>query len=299
MVFHSIKIKTNKIILIIGLLILSLFFIFLISFTKSNLNKKRLREAKISEQKKIIAPYYEEKVFRNKKTKAIEGKIKIPIIMYHYVEYVKNISDFIRKRLDISPSIFEKTLKALKEAQYDTYFVKEIPDILDGKVDYSTKSAVLTFDDGYEDFYTVVFPLLKKYHSRATLFIIYDFIGRKGFLNEKEIKEVIDSGLVEIGSHTLDHLSLDYIPSNLAKKQIFESKSKLEEEFGITIKSFAYPYGTFNQQTVDFVKEASYSAAVSVISGTYQSKDSLFFLSRIRSGLLGQDVIWSIDSLKN
>jgi len=250
---------------------------------------------KLLEKQNIEAPYYDKSVLQlpdNLKNKAQgQNAIKIPIIMYHYVEYVKDDGDLIRKRLDIVPSLFEGHLQALRKANYEMYFVKDIPDILDGSIHYSTHSAVLTFDDGYEDFYTVVFPLLKKYHIRATVYVIYDYIGRSGFLDEKQIAELAESGLVEIGSHTLDHIYLKQAPDLYAEKQIVESKQKFEERFNIKIKTFAYPYGAFNNKNIESVKKAGYTAAVSVISGEMQNRENLFYMSRIRPGLFTPDTM--------
>ncbi|MFH0772958.1 MAG: polysaccharide deacetylase family protein [bacterium] len=249
----------------------------------------------VEKQDNIVAPYYEKSALQlpdNLKSKNIgQNKIKIPIIMYHYVEYVKDDGDLIRKRLDIVPTLFEGHLQALRKANYETYFVKDIPDIFDGTIHYSTHSAVLTFDDGYEDFYTVVFPLLKKYHVRATIYVIYDYIGRNGFLNEKQIQELAESDLVEIGSHTLDHVYLKLAPDLYAEKQIVDSKRKFEERFGIKIKTFAYPYGAFSNKNIETVQKAGYTAAVSVISGVMQSKENMFYMSRIRPGLFTPQTI--------
>ena len=252
---------------------------------------------------KIEAPYYDKKVFQLpkelEKKATVSANLRIPIIMYHYVEYIKDVEDSVKKRLNINPDLFEGHLKALKEASYKTYFVKEIPDILEGKIEYSSRSAVLTFDDGYEDFYTDVFPLLKKYQMKATIYIIVNFIGRRGFMNEKEIKEVLDSGLVELGSHTFDHLYLKFTPETVARKQIFESKKVLEEKFNVKIETFAYPYGAFSEKTIDLVKEAGYKAAVSVIPSMIQSKENLFYLSRVRPGIFTpKTMIGVIESYK-
>ncbi len=265
------------------------------------------RHKKDKSDSNIIAPYYDKKAFQlseDLKAKAtssatINEKVKIPIIMYHYVEYVKDINDLIRKKLNINPALFDGHLKGLKEAGYKTYFVKDVSDILDGKINYSTQSAMLTFDDGYEDFYTDVFPLLKKYQMKATMYIVYDFIGRKGFMNEEEIKEILASGLVELGSHTLDHLYLKYLPESTQRKQVIESKQKLEETFGIKVKTFAYPYGAFSEETVNFVKEAGYIAAVTVIPGMQQSKENLFYISRVRPGIFTpQTIVKVIENYK-
>ncbi len=245
---------------------------------------------KSKEVNNIIAPYYDPKVFQPPKelatVKVASVSAKIPIIMYHYVEYVQDVNDLVRKRLDITPNVFAAEMKVLHNDNYDTYFVKDIPDILSGRIEYNaSRSAVLTFDDGYEDFYYDVLPVLKKYQMKATIYVIYDYIGRRGFLNDKEIREILDSGLVELGSHTFDHYYLKKAPAASARHQIEDSKKEFEDRFGVNIKTFAYPYGAFDQQAIDMVKEATYSAAVSVIPGTIQSNNNLFYLYRIRPGL--------------
>jgi len=275
---------------IVALVFFVAFFVELRKSTQLNVQINKLIE-----KQNIEAPYYDKSVLQlpdNLKNKGLGlNRTKIPIIMYHYVEYVKDDGDLIRKSLDIIPSLFEGHLLALRKANYETYFVKDIPDILDGSTHYSTQSAILTFDDGYEDFYTVVFPLLKKYHVRATVYVIYNYIGRSGFLDEKQIAELAESGLVEIGSHTLDHVYLKQAPDQYAEKQIVESKQKFEERFNIKIKTFAYPYGAFNNKNIESVKKAGYTAAVSVISGVMQENENLFYMSRIRPGLFTPQTI--------
>lgn len=250
-----------------------------------------------SPSKIIIDRYYDETAFIRPADLSfpailsLSTPIRLPIIMYHYVEKVTDKNDTTRIKLDTSPEVFEGHLMTLRNAGYETYFVKDIPDILVGKKEVSTHSVILTFDDGYEDFYTVAFPLLKKYKIRSTVYVIYDFIGRPGFLNKKQIAELIDSGYVEIGSHTLDHINLKTAKPEIARKQIGESKRLLEQDFHFEVKSFAYPLGALNPQVVEMVKEASYSGAVSVISGVMQSDENLYYLSRIRPGLFMPDTM--------
>jgi peptidoglycan/xylan/chitin deacetylase (PgdA/CDA1 family) len=210
--------------------------------------------------------------------------LKIPLITYHYVEYVQDPGDKVRHSLAVTPHTFEHELKTLVAEHYETLYVKDIPAILRGDRQYNTKSVALTFDDGYEDFYENVFPLLKKYHAKATYFIINDYIGRRGFITEKQLKEVAASGLVEIGAHTLDHAYLKGALPQYAVRQIVESKVDLEKRLSMKIKTFAYPYGAFTPETARMVKEASFEAAVSTINGVTQSGDNLFYLYRVRAG---------------
>lgn len=226
--------------------------------------------------------------------------IKLPILLYHYVENVKDPGDYIRKSLNVTPYNFEKQLQTLDDAGYTTYFARDVPKMLDGSIEVGDKNIILTFDDGYSDFYTDVFPLLKKYHVKATVFLITDFIGRKEFLKEKQIRELLGSGLVEIGSHTLHHVYLKKASVEVARKQIFDSRKQLEDQFGIQVTTFAYPYGVFTQKTLDLVKEASYSAAFSVIRGQVQSNENIFFLSRIKMGSTsGKAMLDMLQKLKN
>jgi peptidoglycan/xylan/chitin deacetylase (PgdA/CDA1 family) len=103
---------------------------------------------------------------------------------------------------------------------------------------------------------------------------------------------------VEIGSHTLTHPNLASASSNLAQKQINDSKRKLEELTGKPVITFAYPYGSYNQKLIDLVKEASYTAAVSTKGGACQGQENLFYLSRIRAGgFSGANLLQSLEKL--
>jgi len=155
-------------------------------------------------------------------------------------------------------------------------------------------------DDGYEDFYTDAFPLLKKYNIKSTIYVVNNFIGKKNYMTESQIREILESNLVELGSHSIKHQKLTLMPIAAARKEITDSKEKLEKRFNVKIETFAYPYGTSSPELIDMVKEASYSAAVSVVKGIDQSNGNLFFLSRVRAGAIGkQELIKTIKQLKS
>jgi peptidoglycan/xylan/chitin deacetylase (PgdA/CDA1 family) len=283
--------KSKYIALLTVLLILIVSGIYLILSGKLN-NKK-------------IPDYYEPSVFvkpeeyKSATSSSSVRFIKLPILMYHYVENVADKNDTLRIKLDITPANLDLQLKSLTEASYESLFIKDIPKIIRNPSGASDKKKIfLTFDDGYEDFYTSAFPVLKKYGMKGTLYIVNNFIGKIGYLNEKELKEIISSGLVEIGSHTLDHLALKKLPELTAKKEIFGSKKQLEDKFGIKIETFAYPYGSFDPRAENLVKEAGYKAAVSVIPGVMQSEENLYYLSRWRAGRFpGISIVKRIEAL--
>jgi peptidoglycan/xylan/chitin deacetylase (PgdA/CDA1 family) len=284
--------KGNSVNKILGfLLVLSsfslVFFIFnSYQYKQENQKLKKITQLLTPTQSPLLKDYTEDSFMRPKDIpeSTSSSKMKLPIIMYHYVEYVKDRRDVTRLKLAVTPDVLEMQLIAIKSAGYDTYFVRDIPDIISKKIE-PDKAIVLTFDDGYEDFYLNVYPLLKRYNMRATNYVIVNYIGRKDFMNPKQIQELIDSDLVEIGSHTLDHIPLKTATAEESRKQIFESKTRLETQFNIKVKSFAYPSGSFSLRDSELVKEAGYTVGLSTISGDEQSEDNMYYLNRLRPGL--------------
>lgn len=221
-----------------------------------------------------------------KKAASADFRLRIPIVMYHYVEVVQNPRDRLRQKMDVQPSAFEAQLSDLVRRGYAFYFVKDLPALLRGDGKPAPRSIALTFDDGYEDFYADVFPLLKKYGAKATLYVMNDFLGKPGYVTEEQVKEIIKSGLVEIGSHTLDHADLRSLPAAEARRQIADNKRELEGKFGIPVETFAYPYGRYATSTPELVKEAGYTAAVTTRPGEDHSLSGVFLLTRERPGIL-------------
>lgn len=213
-----------------------------------------------------------------------EKVIRVPILMYHYIENNKDPKDTIRRGLTVTPYYFERQLQILKENGYTTITLNDLAKALTGEEILPAKPIILTFDDGYRDFYTDAFPLLQKYNVKATNYVIANHIGRSGNLTADMIKELIASGLVTIGAHTLNHPDLVSLSRERAWEEIVGSKEKLEKEFGIKVLDFAYPYGFFNNQVANLVKQAGYESATATTFGATHSKNVLYYLSRIRVG---------------
>jgi len=95
----------------------------------------------------------------------------------------------------------------------------------------------------------------------AVVYIITQDIGKKAYMNKKELIEIQDYG-IEIGSHTLTHPDLSTISPSSAKEEITASKTTLEKLLGEKILSFCYPSGKFNESVETMVKEAGYFFAV-------------------------------------
>lgn len=216
----------------------------------------------------------------------------IPILLYHYVEYVKDPGDTIRKSLSIEPLIFEQQVKSLKDANYVFLTPKNLADISENKIAIPDKPVILTFDDGYKDFYTDVFPILKKYNVKAVAYIISGFLDTPNYMTSEELKEIAKSNLVEVACHTVDHPNLKTLSDTDAAAEIRGCYEDLYNKFGIKPVSFAYPYGEYREGLFPLVKEAGFTNAVTTVNGMQVNKDLLFSIPRVRPGnRIGQELI--------
>ncbi len=214
----------------------------------------------------------------------VRAKYVLPIAMYHMVAP----GGAPNNRLVVSPQTFEKQMSFLRRHGYTKLWLEDAAELMAGHGfgrgrRPASRSVVLTFDDGTEDNYTYMFPLLRKYGLRATIFMPVDHIGQPGKLTWEQLKEMQDSGLVRIGSHSLSHCFLETIvdPQQLAA-EVLGSKQALEKRLGREVATFSYPCGRLNSQVRDAVVAAGYRAAVVTNPGKRIPDDDRFALKRLR-----------------
>jgi|GEM_PF-3098057 len=204
------------------------------------------------------------------------------ILLYHRISTNPKFSN---SRWSVLPENFENQIKYLKEQEYS--FVK-LGDAYGKYVSTSSttsspyyKTLVLTFDDGYRDFYTVVFPLLKKYEIPATVFVITKDVGKNGNVTWEMLKEMEKSGLVEVGSHTISHKYLTHLSDGALFEELSGSKDIIEKQLGHMIKTLAYPYGAADSSVYEMAQKTGYIGAVRVMGGGRPTSDSLFTWRRV------------------
>lgn len=270
-------------IVLVGVLLVLLCGIFVFVQHTTQKLQRPVPETEKNEMK-AIPPEVKKEIIKESPTASISATIRVPILLYHYVEYVKDKNDIIRQKLNINPNIFEQQIITLKNAGYTFMTAKELGEVLDGQMRLPLNPILLTFDDGHWDFDTVILPILRKYNVKATSYVIPGFIGGSDFMTPEELKDVINSNLVDVGAHTVHHISLKGKPLAQVQYEINESKLMLEKQYHIRVVSFAYPYGTFDLQTINTVKAAGFITAVSTIPGVEQNQQNRFFLYRIRPG---------------
>lgn len=217
----------------------------------------------------------------NRNPSASTFVLRIPILMYHYVRTGIPITDQLSYRLSVTPVVLEEQLKFLADNGYFTISLVDLETSLENRLPLPPKSVVLTFDDGYRDFYSSAFPLLKKYNLRAVSFYVVDYANYPGYMSWDMVKEIQESGLVDVESHTLSHLPLSKLVSEQKTKEIFESKKLLEQKLEKKVNYLAYPYGDFDDSVVQLTQQAGYHLAFGTNSGTRHTKGEKFFLKRV------------------
>ena len=188
----------------------------------------------------------------------------------------------------LSPNKFHRLLEELRSAGYECADPRKV-EYSDAQ--WSSREFVLTFDDGYEDFYTEVFPKMAEYGMKPLVFLVADRIGaynrwdherwlcKKKLLNLDQIRELQRYG-VRFGSHTLTHLSLPTLSAIDLRRELAESKLRLEDLLGREVTAFAYPYGETNRRVRAAVIEAGYKVAFTTAEGLNIWQDP-FALRRI------------------
>jgi len=167
-----------------------------------------------------------------------------------------------------------------------------LSEVFDGTKELPVKPIILTFDDGYRDFYTDAYPILLKYRAKATVYVISGFIGFKNYMTKEQIREIAQNRLVEIGSHTVHHVSLKFAPIEEVQKELIESKNELSVLTGLPVISFAYPNGSYDDKAVNAVKEVGFKTAVATKPGVELDPGMRYFLVRIRTGgLSGKELL--------
>lgn len=205
-----------------------------------------------------------------------------PILMYHYIrELPPNTPDQLGYGLSVAPKLFDDQLAYLARAGYQSISMDELVSHMTKGTPLPPKPVVLTFDDGYADFYSAAWPLLKKDHFSATAYIVVDFVGRPGYMSWQQLHELRDSG-VEIGAHTMDHVDLAIQAPPQAKRQIAESRQILQQRLGGPVDSFAYPSGRYTTATVKLVGATGFTSAVTTAFGSHHNVSNLLTLARVR-----------------
>jgi peptidoglycan/xylan/chitin deacetylase (PgdA/CDA1 family) len=189
-------------------------------------------------------------------------------LMYHTVGDV-------HPKMSVKPEQFEKQMKLLIKMGYKFHKMSDV-----NIMNSFNKDIFITFDDGFVDNYTMVFPLIKKYNIPITIYIAPN-ISDIEKLSSEQIIEMKNSGLVEFGAHSMNHVNLTKLDKEKMIHEIKESKEYIEKITGQKCDSFAYPFGQFNQDVKNAVINSDMKNAVTTKKKVLSSIDNKFEIPRI------------------
>jgi len=207
----------------------------------------------------------------------------VPILYYHYIRINPNPRDRVGFGLSTPPQMFRAQMQYLANHGFQVISLHEAVVAIKNHSGLPPHPVVLTFDDGYADFFTAAVPVLQSHGFTATSFVVSGRMGWGGYMTPSQVVAADSMGFT-IGAHTVDHVALAAQPPTRATWEMKQSKLTLEGLLGHPVAEFAYPYGSFNPYDVAQVKSLGFEAAVSTISGTLHSAGQLFLLSRMRIG---------------
>ncbi len=230
-------------------------------------------------------------------------KIKLPVIMYHMISKDQKA----KNKFVVSANDFEEDLKYIKSNNYNTILVKDIIDYVEGKSELPPNPILLTFDDGALNNYLYAFPIAKKHNCKFVFSPIACEVERYSKIKDEnpsyayadwdKIKEMSDSGLVEIQNHTYN-MHHTGTPRMGCTKRIGESKEHytsaltqdlqksqnlIEAHTGVRPTAFFYPYGACGKYSEETIKSLEFKATFSCeekINEIYKNPDCLFKIGR-------------------
>ena len=216
---------------------------------------------------------------------------RVPILMYHGIG-PENGGRHPYFETNTTPERFAEQMRFLRDNGYTTVDLGQaLETIMTGQ--NGRKRVVITFDDGFRDFYTHAFPILAEHGFKATMFIASGFtksqtccVDGKDRLNWGEVRELHSCG-IRIGSHTVNHPELYRLRPAEVEYEIRQSKETIEDGLGEQISSFSYPYAfpeqdaAFLERLKDQLQTHGYENGVSTIIGTANRGHNWFFLPRL------------------
>lgn len=204
----------------------------------------------------------------------------VSVLMYHMIGDIQNNAAVMTE------ANLRLQMNYLRDHGYHPITMQELYDYITKGAPLPEKPVCITFDDGYLDSYTIVYPLMKEYGFPWTLFLITDDVGKPyNRMTWDQLKEMADSHTVTIANHTLSHPKLHNLATAKEKeKEIVEANEALKYHLGIDNAWLAYPYGDYDDQVVEICKKAGIKMAVTTDSGRVHVGSYPYELKRVYVG---------------
>ena len=205
-----------------------------------------------------------------------------PLTGFTILEYhmVKDDAKPDEVRYAVPPEEFAAQLDYLTQEGYTTITPQDYARARKGKQELPEKPVILSFDDGYEDNWRVVLPMLEERGMKAVFYVVTNDIGQPGYMTWDNLFDLERSGM-EIGSHTANHIPLTKLSPEERYDELHLSKLLLEWRGLKTIYSFSYPNGAYDEAIVAMLPEEEYLTAVTGEAGLNNLQTNPYLLHRV------------------
>lgn len=211
----------------------------------------------------------------------------IPVLMYHSVTECPPSST---RRLSVHPDTFGRQLGILRRRGFTSLTFGEYAAARARGETLPERSVVLTFDDGYADFYHEALPQLDRHGFTATVFVTTGWLADAGrhamgspldrMLTWTQLREMAAVG-IEIGAHSHSHPQLDQMADSRLSHELRHSKSLLEDGLGHAVHTLAYPYGHSSRRVRGEAVASGYQFAAAVANRASDHRADPFALPRL------------------
>lgn len=208
---------------------------------------------------------------------------RINVLMYHHVQNLKDVKSAGDKNLTVDTEMFRKQMQYLKDKAYSVIGVEDLKNFLEKGIGLPAKSVLITADDAYDDNYLDMFPILKEFGFKATIFTPTGLVDNPRYLSWQKIEEMKNSGLIYFGNHTWSHHNSSGT-IELQDKEIGLADKQLAEKNLDNCKVFAYPYGKPSQNSEKALEQLGYKMAFTTTHGNLVCKQQNLEIPRIRVG---------------
>jgi peptidoglycan/xylan/chitin deacetylase (PgdA/CDA1 family) len=211
----------------------------------------------------------------------------VPILMYHSVA---QDAPAATRRLSVTPGPFEEQIAYLANNGYTGLTFSDLADAFRTGATLPQRPVVLTFDDGYADFASDAWPILRRYSFPATVFVTTGWIADAGadaagtpldyMLSWAQVSELSAAG-IEMAAHSHSHPELDQLSDAALREELGRSQALLEDATGAPVRALAYPYGYSSTRVRLAARSVGYRFAASVRNLRATPSQDLFTLPRL------------------
>jgi peptidoglycan/xylan/chitin deacetylase (PgdA/CDA1 family) len=210
-------------------------------------------------------------------------QVRLPILMYHYVEPLPAGADELRQGLTVRPEDFAAQMAYLHAQGYVTLNLYDLVEALAHGRQLPERAVVVTFDDGYRGLYTYALPVMQQYGFTGTVFVITQLMdeGFPQYLTWEQAEALYAQGW-KIEPHTKTHHNLKGRGRDFQVYQMLGSMLTVAAHLGTTPRFFAYPSGQYDELSVQLAEETHLWGAVTTDYGRWHTHGQRYTWRRVR-----------------